>query len=352
MSTLERLWWDYEFTAQMQRLDDSFVLKGGAAAQLFLQPALQRGSRDVDFTTRLDRNHVLGRLSELQAKFDGSNLEVKPFSPKQPTAGLPLVTYEVYFEPTTYKAILGSTGRRDYIKLVVLSEDVEIPTVVIEKKETLVLSVRKTKCVALGALLGDKLTTLASGTIGTVPEEQPKQLYDIDNIAFSNDLTKTDINHMALTFEKLARFELAFRNRKETPMDVLEDVLGTLDAFSKSDMASGDRGVRNLVRNFESAYVSVNARLAPSGWSARALRIKLLAGGLRSFLQGEIDEKELADALTRAKQLSKRLAESTGIREQLLKYSKNPKELKGKPVSRLYWQVVDFSNLDDLEKAI
>lgn len=306
----------------------------------------------MDFTTRSDREHILRRFSELQARFDGSGLEVKPFNPKQPVVGLPLVTYEVYFEPATYKAILGSNGRQDFVKLEVLSENVEIPTIIIEEKETPVLRVRDVKCMTLGALLGDKLTTLASRTIGTVPEEQPKQLYDIDNMAFSNNLTKENAKHMLMTFEKLSSMELAFKSRKETPMDVLDDILGTLDAFSKADLASGDRRIRNLVRNFESTYVSVKARLTPSGWGARSLRVKLLAKGMKSALRGEMDEEELTESLEHAKRLSKRLNEDTDIRNRLLRYSKNPRELKGKPVDRLYWEVADFSNLEDLENAI
>lgn len=349
MSTMERLWWDYEFVAQMQRLDDSFVLKGGAAAQLFLKPALQRGSRDVDFVTRLDRDHILRRFSELQAKFEGSDVEVRPFVPRQPVIGLPLMTYEVYFEPTTYKAIFGPNGRQDYIKLEVLSEDVEIATTTIKEKETPVIMVSNVKCVTSGALLGDKLMTLSSGTIGTVPEEQPKQLYDIDNIAYGNDLTKEDIGQIMQTFDTLTRIELGLKGRKETPMDVLDDIVNTLDAFSKSDLSSGDRKIRDLVRNFENSYVSRNAMLSPSGWSARALRVRLLTRALKSALREEMDESRLANMLAKAKQLASRLREDDGLREKLSKLTENPRELRGKPIDRLFWEAADPYNVEDLE---
>ena len=329
------------------------MLKGGAAAQLFLKPPLQRGSRDVDLVTRLDKDHVVGYLAELQAKFDGSGMEVKPYAPKGPVVELPLVTYEVYFEPLTYKAIFGSNGRQDYIKLEVLSEDVEIPTTIVEEKETPALKVRNLRCVTLGALSGDKLTTLASKTTGVLPEEQPKQLYDIDNIVFGNDLTKEDVEQMLQTFDKLSKIELGFKRRKETPIGVLEDIIATLDAFSKADLASGDREIRGLIRDFEGTYVSRKAAVSASGWSARALRVKFLAGLMKLSIEGEMDEAGLADTLARAKRLSGSLEESDRkLQEQLLGYAKGPRELKGKPPSRLFWEVVNASNIEELEKLV
>src|SRR3972149_9537699 len=64
---VELFLWDCEIAAQLQSESDSFVLKGGAAAQLHLPVEMQRGSVDVDIVcpyTKQEINEVLSRIHE------------------------------------------------------------------------------------------------------------------------------------------------------------------------------------------------------------------------------------------------------------------------------------------------
>lgn len=337
--------------AQLQQRDPAFVLKGGAAAQLFLDSSLQRGSRDIDVVTSLDEDGVHQHFAALKAKFDGTHVEIKQYVPPEPpNPGLPLITYEAYYNSVTDR---DPKYPKDYIKLDVLMQKVKVPTTIIEKKATPCLIVQNVICITLGALIGDKLLTLASQTIGTPRADEPKQLYDIDNMMLTNNLTEKDVSQISETFVGLAEEELRFKGRKEDPMEILDDIISTLTSFSKCDLI-GDRDIKTAISNFQSVYVRRNGILGAAGWSTRALRVRFLAMLLKLNLEQKAKSGDLVAVLAKVKELSTRLSVSnTNLRGQLLRLAgEENKALKGAPLLRLFWAVVSPSNIDDLAKII
>ena len=287
---LEHLWWDYEFAAQLQQLDKTFLLKGGAATQLFLDRSLQRGSLDVDLVTPLNAEQVQKAVTQLEKKFDGSPIDVKKYVAKKPIEGLPLITYHV-----GYRELEG--GGPNHIKLEIFSSDIRFPSTKIESKETLALTVRDAICISRGSLSGDKLTTLASGPVGAPLEEQPKQLYDIDHLIFSIDFGNEAVLHLMEAFQARALEELGFKKLKGNPRVVLADIIDTLTKFSKANTI-GDQAVRKAIRDFETNYVSTSARTSQSGWGVRALRVRFLATTMKLKLEDKLTQAEMNKLLT------------------------------------------------------
>src|SRR5690606_1840495 len=106
------------------------------------------------------------------------------------------------------------------------------------------------------AILGDKLTAFAPNTTG-VPYgkgkeiEIIKQLYDISNLFDHVE----DVAVIGEVFHKIAVVELAYRNMKGSPVEILEDILHTsLCIATRGRGGDGDfeelqRGIQNI-RNF------------------------------------------------------------------------------------------------------
>jgi hypothetical protein len=92
--------------------------------------------------------------------------------------------------------------------------------------ETFAIKVSKAKIISLGALIGDKLLTLAGGTIGMISEEDyPKQIYDVEMLAFRGGrLTEGAIKDAADAIEKIVLEEARFRRIETSPIGVLKDV--------------------------------------------------------------------------------------------------------------------------------
>ena len=66
---IEMLLWDFEIFAQMVSMNKDFVLKGGAATQIYLPVDKQRASRDIDFATTLAREQIEATLDKIKKKF-------------------------------------------------------------------------------------------------------------------------------------------------------------------------------------------------------------------------------------------------------------------------------------------
>jgi len=61
---IEMLLWDFEIFAQLTAIHKDFVLKGGAAAQIYLPVEKQRASRDIDLATTLGEKEIESDDSE------------------------------------------------------------------------------------------------------------------------------------------------------------------------------------------------------------------------------------------------------------------------------------------------
>ncbi len=312
-----------------------------------MEGSAQRSSRDIDIVTPLSLKEVNEVLSHLQAKFAGTSLEIKPYlPPKARVPELPMVTYDVFFESVLPRA-KGFT--RDFIKIDIISEDVKLPVTAIRAKDTPVFTVKNARCVSLGALSADKLQTLASKTIGTTIDDVPKQLYDIDHLLFGNPASIDVVKHMMYAYNTLAKQELKFKKRKESPIDVLDDIVDTLAGLALVDI-EGNKEFKKSTRDFQAQYLRKESVLNVYGWGERVSRIKFLCLLLKQALEDKINEREFVDHITKASEISTKLPASDKVLEARLVELIKPKGrvFRGKPLRRIFWHAVTPTNLYDL----
>lgn len=374
---LELLAWDYEIISQLEAANDELILKGGSAAQLFLPLQAQRTSVDVDIiapsslqnggaikegprdglnghqfkdglSTGIERamEQVRSQLSTLPG-FDERKL-----TPKNPDLVLPMETRVV-----TLPSNFGQMGRRTCdIKIDFLFADFALPTTTIKEVDTVALKVKNVKAASFGSLVGDKLCTLALGTIGVrKPGDIPKHVYDLEMLEFNIDkLTPEAVADAHYALSSISAFESKIRGKKYSVEEVLESVQVAMESYSRIDLASYApemKGEKQNLDYFQQLFLPRGQKKPFYEWSARALKIKFLAG-LFLQIEGGLGERKALDALENAKDEEKRLAGLLGrelaqAKEELIEKikasaprMKGIKELREKPVGRIYWNAI------------
>jgi len=355
---LELFAWDYELTAQLQTLSENLVLKGGAAAQLYLPTEIQRGSVDIDLTTQLSGSELNRLISKLSRKFRKFKplFQFKRYLPKAPKPNVPVNTYDVLLP--------GAFQENCSIKVDVLTSHLSLPTVKMSDVETFAVRVSRVETASLGTLIGDKLLTLARETIGIESEEDyPKQIYDMEMLTFkSGKLTQSVIKHAAETIEKIVMEEARFRGIETSPKEVLKDVEKTMERYSLVDLAVGSPLTKRNINNFQQFYVNKKERSTKLyEWSSRALRIKFLATLIQSYLLSKIEAGQVMRSILRSQEISSRIKEADRrdvqkLRKQLLAHTEARiprfKELRGKPLERVFWQILTPENMDGIAELL
>jgi hypothetical protein len=136
--------WDFELAAQSQILCDKSVLKGGAAAQLYLPLERQRGSVDVDLATSLEKKDVEEVILQLGKTLEG-RIEFSRYEPKKPNPKLPLLTYLA-----SVPSLVDPKREELDIKLDFLCESPELPHVELHDVQTFALTVKRVRCSTAG----------------------------------------------------------------------------------------------------------------------------------------------------------------------------------------------------------
>ncbi|MEM3186386.1 MAG: nucleotidyl transferase AbiEii/AbiGii toxin family protein [Conexivisphaerales archaeon] len=351
-SVVELFRWVVEFVSQIQLQSTDFILKGGTAAQLYISPEKQRGSVDADLMFLNDETRLAEVINILKNKFSSNApfFQFSKYTPKNPTPRLPLQTYWV-----NLPSVLIESCR---IKLDVLLSKVDVPFHTISSAETFVGQVKNVTCLTRGALVGDKLLTLARGTIGVQQfDDYPKQIYDLEMLVFQTDCAVKELADATRAVQALAPVEASFRSKDVTPEDALEDVKKTTTLLSNVDLASAEETFKKAVNDFQQFYVNNSERRKLYEWSSRVLRIRFLASLIQLHLSQNFSLQKIERALSLSKSLSKRFRsakpmEMDGIKNKLLKFTESHKtrELRGKPLDRIFWDVVTPENVEELEK--
>jgi hypothetical protein len=349
--------WDCELATQFQNVCGDILLRGGAAAQLHLPLEKQRGSIDIDIGAPLNQSEmkdVVGKVRESIGEF----VKFKLHKPKKPIPKLPLMTYFAKM-PT----VLDLRRRRELeIKIDILLERLDLPTVLLENVQTFAVDVKRMRCLTVGALIGDKLLTLAKGSVGMELEsDYPKQVYDIDALLKSAEISGQVVSEMVTSIKKLTELEAGYRNLKITPGEALRDVIATMDGYSLVDTSGGDLGIKKNIRGFQQFFVNQSQRSPFYGWSSKSLKIRFLATLIGEHIENRLSENDVARAITQSENIALRLDKVSGravieLRKRLLDLAETKipyfKEMKGKPLGRVFWQIVTPRNLQDVESLV
>jgi len=353
---VELFLWDCEVAAQLQYESDKLVLKGGAAVQLHLPVEMQRGSVDVDLVGPLTQHDIQEIVSQIPKRLPAISFE--HYTPKRPKTNIPLTTYSV----KTPAIIPTETRKNLTIKAEFLLEDLKIPIETVTEVETFAVKVKILKCYSVTALLGDKLLTLAENTIGIQEKADiPKQIYDVALLSERYTPTPKHLSEIIDVIKQLSLIEAGYRNTKLSPKDALEDVRNTMEKYSLLDTAGGDNSIKRNITNFQQFYVGESQRRPLYEWCAWTLRIRFLTQLMLAAIEGQITTSDVAKLYSSAIQVAQSLQTIHGqdikeVRRKLMALASENipffKELRGKPLHRVFWQVVNRENLDVIRNSI
>lgn len=356
---VETFLWDLELFGQLQRsLGDQVILKGGAAAQLFIPPERQRTSVDIDVIYLGKADRLPAVLSAIHNAFGNDELHFKfiKFVPKNPSTILPLETYIV--------SVPASDGQSSIIIKIDfhLMEKLDLETVDLQGASAFVIPLAyKPRCLSAASLLGDKLLTLAQGSVGIPPAKEPdivKQLYDLD--ALSKIVDPAGTRAMNIALNGLFAHEIEVRTEKVNLEHALNDSINLLERYSSLNSPNFDRRARIAMMNFRGNYEPKPFR-SLLDWELTAKRLQFLVRCI-----AENQEHALA-ALREADELGVRIdlkgnERRTEIRQTLseefvkLLRAENrleaAKRLKNTSPERLLWEVVHPSRLSDIQNLI
>lgn len=350
---VEYFLWDCELTAQLQSICDDLVLKGGAATQLHLPLERQRGSKDVDIVTSLEESDISGiieKVAETLKEFARFSLH----KPQKPTPNLPLQTYFAYVP----SKIDPEQNVLD-VKIDFLCKCPELPHAILNSVQTYALETKRIRCSTAGTLTGDKLLSLAEGSIGLdIEENYPKQIYDVDALLESCEISAIFIDDFKKAIDCLTVTEASYRNIDTTANEVLEDVIHTMDKYSLVDMPTGDAEIKQQIESFQQFYVNRSQRKRKDEWSTKALRIRFLATLSRRLCDGKISNADVSGLIAECRSIEQTLNKVTGdnvpkIRKGMLDLAQTKilhfKDLKGKPLLRVFWQILTPENMKDIK---
>lgn len=374
VTEVETFAWVLEIYGQLQAVaGEGFLLKGGTAAQLYIPLERQRASVDIDLLAHIEPEAARDVLDEVSRRLasDLPYFTFEEYTPPQPDVALPLQTFLVTVPSSlrqTAQTEAGQIpGRSIKVDVFFLKEPVEHTW--LEAVRTFALDLAfSPRCLAIGPLIGDKLLTLATRSVG-IPEARaddlPKQLYDLDNLT-RLALSEADIEELVAAVRTLVDVESSFRGIQVTVSQVLDHIQEPLRAFSALDLREGDPDLKRYVLNLQSQYLREPMRSPFYGWAAKALRLNFLLQCLRQKMGGgaldvsetirqadELEERLRFDELEEEERRRKRKEAQGAMLSALREAGKGDwKQLKPRPPERVYWELLDLDILESLDTMI
>lgn len=339
---VELMVYDFEVFRRLLQFSKKFVLKGGAAAQMYIPVEQQRASVDIDLIAGLTPEEIEPIFMEKLAG-TGDFAKIISYKPKNAKNALPLVTYLIDI-PSAVKE-----GQAIQLKVDILFEEIGSYKVSnIGNRELFAAKIEdKIPCIKLGSLIADKLLTLASKSIGieeTRHDQLPKQVYDL--LHLTGSMRKADYLDMLFSFARIAKAEMKFRGLEHNLMEIISHIDEALIEFAEADIVQGR--MKKLINNFQSAYVNRKSRAGLQEWCIGALKLKYLLKTIRLALANGNKEGAYSRLKQYKEELNKinamNINEKRALRESLLamaqKKLKNWKALKGKSEERLFLELL------------
>ncbi len=285
---------DFEVHARIARRADC-VTRGGMCMPFHTADgAARRLSVDVDLLTGLTVDETRGVMGGISGAPPG--ILCDEYVPRNPYPLDNLVTYRAY-----YDSCLG--GRR-YVKVDFFC-DVDVQPDSELKRSGFELfgfeTAHDMRILSKGSLLGDKLTTLALGTIGLRPSKQTeiaKQVYDLGLLLKSS--TRRDLEVSLGAFESMTGLKtehFAREPRYDIPdviASVTDSVFGLLDL--KSAVSITGRQAKRY-NDFQGTYLAKKHRYRKTEHVTDVLLLCAYSVHVRRCLDGEVTKSEAARTL-------------------------------------------------------
>lgn len=236
--SLEKAIFCLEYIGQLQEEGLDLIFKGGSAVQILLSERWTRLSIDVDICTGSSEKELKKVLEKIHHKF---NKDAFSYSPRdrEIDSDIPFYFYKIKTPAITEK--------NRTILLDVMGIKPKLSTRQIPLKTFFFDSEAKVTTPTVGALLGDKLSTIGSTTIGRYLKdsrnglEYAKHFYDINRLQESN----FNMKECAQSFYEAIDIQSKVRNKDFTPDECFKDMLFTCQVASLSQQV-GEQAIKEL----------------------------------------------------------------------------------------------------------
>jgi len=362
---IELFLWDLEIFCQLyKRLGDRLVLKGGAAAQLYLPVDWQRTSVDIDMICRATEEEIKACLKDIENAFmgEGDLLKFRPHRPKNAKTELPLLTFFLMV-PSEVITDNDNKGVQE-IKVEFFMDMEEWPSLQLKNPEIFAMETGGSYMILkLEAMIADKLTTLGPNTIG-IPDfrrdELCKHLYDLDALLHFPNKGTHNILEVKDLYKKRAELECKSRKIAFNKQKIAADIKEWLNSLFLIDFRK-DTQLEKDINDFQSLYLRKAINRGKSQWAIIGEKLRFYLANLwidvpsenvwkealelESLLQfNKLEGKARGDAINRFKNT---------FSEAFSKYSISPqKMLKGKNPSRQMWHVISPNNVSEIKNWI
>jgi hypothetical protein len=227
IGNLEKAIFSLEYLGQLQREGLDFIFKGGSAIQVILREKWTRLSVDADICSNVPEKELLEILERIRLKFDKSAFSFEPRG-REIEGAIPFYLYNI-----NAPSITETERTRDFL-LDVMGIKPKYSTIQLNLKTSFFDSNISVTTPTVGALLGDKLTTIGPKTMGRHlidsrnGVEYAKHFYDIKNLQ-EVDFSVRDCNQ---AFHEAIELQSRIRSRDFSVAECCEDMFFTCQVTS------------------------------------------------------------------------------------------------------------------------
>ena len=261
------------------------VTRGGMCMP-FHQPAFEvrRMSKDIDIFS----SHSVEELERVMGGIDGSadGLRCSKITPKDPLPIEDFVSYRI-----TYDSCLGRQGRVKVDAFCDAGLSLDTQRVPPDSRILDFGTRQEMTILSKGALMADKITSLAIGTVGVKAKSRTeivKQIYDIATLlrqAATKDLVVAYDSYQRLTEFKVGRFK---RDPPYTTPDVSASIVQSLDGFLPFDTnALVESKLLSRHNSFRGSYLPKQHPYEKSDFITDVMLVFLFAMSLKRYLVGD-----------------------------------------------------------------
>ena len=283
-------------------------------------------------------------LDEIHTQFGGDTnfFKFNKHTPKNPTRLLPLLTYFVAV-PDPIDAEVAKKQINIKIDFHMLDK-LESKTVLLSGANALGVPLAFTpRCLSVESLVGDKILTLARGSVGIPAEREadlPKQLYDLHHL-ISLDSFRSSADTV-LGFKDFLSHELASFHAPVETDEILSQVAANLRRYATVSRSTADREALKVLKEFRGNYEPIPFRSLVE-WELTAKRLEYFS---YCFL---VTPEESISLLRKADQLAEKITlldkiEARRIRLldmlRLIVTAMESKAVRNAPLERIFWELM------------
>jgi len=240
VTNLEKAIFSLEYLAQLQKEGLDFVFKGGSAIQVVLQSRWARLSVDADICSGISEKELLEVMGNIHKKFDRTAFSFRVRGRSEDGA-VPFYKYILEAPP-----IVTAGGVRSFL-LDVMGVRPNYATTKIALKTPFFDSDASITTPTIGALLGDKLSTIGPNTAGRHLAdsrngvEYAKHFYDIKSLQDAD----FDFDDCYSAFHEAIELQSKIRKKKFSVGECCEDMSFTCKVASLSQ-SIGEQSIAKL----------------------------------------------------------------------------------------------------------